>query len=160
MGKWDGFKDKYPALPDDPKRADALRKVLDERREQPIAEIVAAHDAADARRAELEDQISQATLERDACRILMRGYCETTKQQRLTIDGFNYTPSSEPYPVVIDKAAFMEHARTAAPELLSYAHGTLKTVIKSALEGKDGFSVPPGVDVFMAPTFSRTKAAK
>lgn len=157
MGKWDGLRTTYQELPEDPKRLDALKAHLDALRDLPLADLAAAHDAADDERKRLEDDASVAGLRRDAARILLADRARNTGQDRLTIGGYNYTPTTDPWPVVKDKTALMDYAREKAPELITYAHGAVKTALKSFLEG-DG-EQPAGVDIFWKPGLSRTKAS-
>lgn len=157
MGKWTHLKDTYPTLPEDPSRLEAMQAHLDRFREMLPAELAAVHDAADARRKAYEADVEQATLERDAARMVLATKIQNAGLESIKVNGYNYTPTTEPFPNVTDKAALLAYGMDGHPEILTYAHGTVKTLLKAHLEG-EGDKLP-GVDIYMKPALSRTKAS-
>ncbi len=158
MGKWSAFADKFPTLPEDPSRLEAMQAELQALEGRSLADLAGIQDIADQDRKAAEDEASRATLRRDAARLLLAKGIKAAGLESIRANGFTYTPSIEPHAVVVDKAALMAYGMAGHPEVLTYAPGTIKTLLKSFLEG-DGDPLP-GVDAYMKPTFSRTKSSK
>lgn len=156
MGKWDALKDKFPALPADAGRMDLLKAHLDAWRDKTTAELVDLYEARRSEQEELQDLAKAKGLEAEAAETLLLEKIAAVGMDRITRNGRNYTPVTEPWPVIQDKAALLAYGTNGHPEVLTYAHGTVKSLMKAFLEG-EGEKLP-GVDVYMKHSLSRTKA--
>jgi len=84
---------------------------------------------------------------------------ETLEQEHLEsvkANGHTWTRSPEPYPKVEDAAALRAWAQRTMPDALALHSGTLKSVVKAALESGD--VLPDGVTAYMKNGISRRRS--
>lgn len=154
-GKWAYLKGQLPTLPADPSYGQALMAQIDTYRELPLAEIAAAYNDLDEELEEREQELKDLKLRREAAERAMDQKMDAAGLESVTAAGYRWTPKIEPYPQVKDKSALRvwidEHMR----DNLSLPFQTLKATVKAALEAGD--ELPPGVEVFLKRSFTRTK---
>jgi hypothetical protein len=155
VSKWAWLKDRFPALPADPSYGDAIIAQVEAYRELPLAEIAEAYNDCEEEIAERERELKEVKMRREAAERAMHQQMEAAGLDSVTVAGFKWTPKVEPYPSVKDKAAFRAWAGEKMPDNLSLPFPTLKSVVKEALES--GEELPPGIDVYLKGSFSRTK---
>jgi hypothetical protein len=158
MGKWTETTKHLQPLPDpDTPYFQRLARRADELMCVPLDDLARRYGTADGTRKRLEDEVSDATLERDAIGRAMLRKMENAKLDSVVTGGYRWTPSPEPYPQVKDRVALREWAvRNGMEDALAIPHQTLKATVKAALENHE--ELPEGIDIFAKTTFSRRRA--
>lgn len=158
MGKWSALDGKYPDLPVAGKYGEKLHARTDELAALPFVELTAAYDAAHLAKDAAEAAAKEAEFEKEAAARALSRAMKDLGLERCTVNGFNLSPSKEPYPNVTDKAALIGYMIETQPTNLLVHHGTLSALVKGAITGDN--DMPPGVDIFMKTRFARTKAGR
>lgn len=157
MGKWSKLDGTLPEAPQDQsERTQKLFAACDELAGTPVPEL--AKILSDAKQA--KDAVKEAEKEANFnLEVAERAMIFAMKQagiESIVVDGYRFTPSPEPYPQVTDKKALLDWALEHMRDNLSLHPSTLSAIVKQALEGQG--ELPPGVDVFLKRSVSRTKS--
>lgn len=173
-GKWAYLRGKYPQLPLDPKREDVLRTLRDRLTTDTVNEetneVTPAELPADPSLADILDRYERCYAECDRLQTLLaeeealfevletmiRERMEADKLDQARVNGYLYTPGTEPHPNTTDRSKLIAWVRASNMEdILTVHHGTLSGIIKDRLERN--VELPDGVDLFWKPKLSRTK---
>ena len=161
MGKWSHLKGKLEPLPlpqsDWTTRllamTDALVKTSN------LGELAADYEITDAEIKLLEKTVKERRLALDATSRAMLQLMEKQNLDSVTLGGYKWTPSPEPYPQVVDRVALRTWAEENEMEdILASPHQTLKALVKISLDPKNDEPMPAGIDLFLKTGFRRTKA--
>jgi len=154
--KWAHLKEKLPALPVDPSYEEALVSQMAVYQGMNLAYVAQEYNDLEEELAEREKEIQRMKLQLEAASRVLGQKMEDASLESAVMAGYKWTPKFEPYPQVKDKAALRAWVDDHMSDNLSLPFMTLKSVVKDALEAGD--ELPPGVEVFLKRSFSRTKA--
>lgn len=155
MGKWSAISDKFPALPGDPSRQDALTAALDALKDKSVAELSELYNAADDRKKQIAKDEKAVNFDLEVFTRAFDAKLDAEDLESVVTNGYRYTPTPEPFAQVTDKVKFLEWAHQEMRDNLNIHSGTLNAVVKAALES--GAELPPGVDVYIKRGIHRTK---
>lgn len=157
MGTWSGLVGKIEDLPQEPnERTQKLFAQVDSLLEtSTTTEIAAILNRAHEAKAAASEAEKTANFDIEAAEIALRKAMERDGLESMVTDGYRFTPKPEPYPKVDDKPALLAWALEHMRDNLALHHKTLVALVKEALES--GSELPPGVDVFLKRSFTRTK---
>ncbi len=153
--KWAHLKDQFPALPMAPAYGDVLTAQMEAFRAMPMAQVAEEYNDLAEELAEREQEVKELKLKLEAAERVLDQQMEATGLDSAVIAGYRWTPKVEPYPLVTDKSVLRDWVDSHMPDNLALPFQTLRSVVKDALEAGD--QLPPGVDVFLKRSFSRTK---
>jgi hypothetical protein len=137
-------------------REQKLYAEVDRLKVLPLTEIVAAIEAAKAKKAAATALEKEGNFELQAADTAMQRAMKAQGLETVVVGGWRCTPSPEPYGQVKDKAQLLDWALEHMRDNLSLHHGTLQSLVKSALKGEG--ELPPGLDIYMGRSISFTKA--
>lgn len=152
--KWAYLQDRFPTLPANPKHREGLAAQMGVYQDLPIAEIAEAYNDLTEEKAEREKELADVDLRLEAALRALHQKMADAKMDGVIAAGYLWTPKLKPYPSVKNKAEFLAWAKEKMPDNLTMHHGTLTSTVCDALE--ENKPLPPGVDVFLKPSFSRT----
>lgn len=158
-GKWAYLRGQFPLLPADPQYGDVLHAKITARASRTIPELIAEHEQLEARIAEEEGVLQDARATLEAVLRVLTDQMEALGLDSFTANGRIWTPGVEPHPIVKDRDQLRRWAQDVMPDAIPEPQlpwNTLKAVTKERLE--QGETLPPGVDVYLKPKFSRRKA--
>lgn len=153
-GKWAWLKDRFPALPADPSYGEALNTQAQQYRGLPLAEVAQLHIDLTEELSERQQEVKDLNMRIAAAEEVLDEKMKAEQLESAVIAGYRWTPTPEPYPQIKDRQAFRAWAGKHMSDNLTLHHGTLKSVVKEALE--ENKPLPDGVEVFHKRTFRRT----
>lgn len=156
MGKWSSLKksNRFEPLPEDPKRWEVLRKIVDGLRGSSLQSLAESLNGFEARKSELNAELKEVNLKIDAHERALAQLMESQGLESVVVAGYRWTPSPEPYAQVADPVAFNAWVREHMPDALSLNEKIRQSLVKKAIEKNE--ALPPGLDVYMKESFSRT----
>lgn len=156
MGKWTALRSTLPALPAEATYGDALTTACLILRGSSIDDLTADYNTLHEEKAALTQQLSDVNLRLAAHERVLDETLEQEHLESVKANGHTWTRSPEPYPKVEDAAALRAWAQRTMPDALALHSGTLKSVVKAALENGD--VLPDGVTAYMKNGISRRRS--
>ncbi len=156
MGKWTALRSTLPALPAEATYGDALTTACLILRGSSIDDLTADYNTLHEEKAALTQQLSDVNLRLAAHERVLDETLEQEHLESVKANGHTWTRSPEPYPKVEDAAALRAWAQRTMPDALALHSGTLKSVVKAALETGD--VLPDGVTAYMKNGISRRRS--
>lgn len=155
MGKWSHLVGKVPNLPVDPSYEQALYARVDELSTLDKADLAERYALLDQVKNTLDKASKDLDFDMTAITMLMSKRFQDEGLESAVIGGYRWTPKPDPYAQVKDKAEFLKWALEHMQSNLQIPWPTLNSIVKANLES--GEELPPGVDVFLKRSFTRTK---
>jgi len=156
MGKWTALRSKLPALPAEATYGDALMTMCESVRGMSLDELTSAYNAFVEEKAAFNEELSRVNLALAAYERVLDETLEQENLESVKANGHTWTRSPEPYPKVEDAALLRAWAQRTMPDALALHSGTLKSVVKAALENGD--VLPDGVTAYMKNGISRRRS--
>ena len=156
MGKWDALRDKYPQLPAEASYDDAVYAEMDALQGLSLDALTSGYNDLQAEKDRLNAELSAVNLRLGAHERMIDRGLEGQGMDSAVLNGYRWTRSPAPYPKVTDKAALRTWAELHVPDALALHSGTLKSLVREALETGD--TLPDGIDVYYDPAISRKRA--
>jgi hypothetical protein len=158
--KWAWLLEKYPPLPLNEKYAGKVEAAMEDIAGQPLAVLAKRSDTLEAELAQAEQWVKNLEVQIDAVERVLHEQMEAQSLQSVVIDGYLWSSTYEPYPVVTNQAEVREWATKRMPDNLNLAWGTVRNAVRTALDPdtEPGTAeLPPGVAVYVKRSFRRTK---
>ena len=156
MGKWTALRSTLPALPAEATYGDALMAECEVLRGKTIDTLTDTYNAFTEEKAGLTQELARVNLKLAAYERVLDETLEQENLESVKANGHTWTRSPEPYPKVEDAAALRAWAQRTMPDALALHSGTLKSVVKAALETGD--VLPDGVTAYMKNGISRRRS--
>ena len=155
-GKWAHLRGQFPTL-DSVESFDEKRRAIYEGFEgKTVAELITHYNDLRTEKQALDAKLKELNTVLDVIERVVDTKLEDQDLESVTVDGSRWTRSPEPYPNVVDKHALRAWAQEHMPDALNLAHGTLKSVVKDALDKNE--PLPPGVSVYVKPGLSMRRS--
>lgn len=156
MGTWTKLKksNRFQPLPEDPKRWEVLRKIVDELRGSSLQSLAESLNGFEERKEALTAELKEVNLKIDGYERALGQLMESQGLESVVMAGYRWTPKPEPYAQVADPVAFNAWVREHMPDALSLNERVRQSLVKKAIEKNE--PLPPGLDVYMKESFSRT----
>ena len=156
MGKWTALRSTLPALPAEATYGDALMAECEVLRGKTIDALTAEYNILSEEKTAVSTHLSAVNLQLAAYERVLDETLEQENLESVKANGHTWTRSPEPYPKVEDAAALRAWAQRTMPDALALHSGTLKSVVKAALETGD--VLPDGVTAYMKNGISRRRS--
>lgn len=157
--KWAFLRGKLKLEALDPSYEDVLTALRDQHAALPFDALARTWNAAEVRKAELKEALSEQDAIITVCERLAYTRMERESMEVVTLEGVRLSRTEEPTAKVEDSEVYLAWIRgEAMDDYLSVHPSRTLSLVKAELAKGAACVLPPGVDVSFRPIVNRTKA--